>query len=373
MGYKRFLSLLAAAGFIALAPLSRAAAHGYLQANLVSDNNGAAVAPKNDANLLNPWGMANIAGGPFWISDNASGFSSLYDGTGTANAQLPKVTIPTASITASGPASPDGIVWNGNPLLFADPAGLGAGNPCIFIFATEDGTISCWAPGNFTNVTLLENAQRIIDNTNSDVATSPVYKGLAIGTNDRDTFIFATDFRNNKVVAWNSTFGLDATLTAAFKDSEIPDTFAPFGIQNINGDLWVTYARQDAPKHDPVHGAGRGFVDVFDTNGKLLRRFAMRGALDAPWAVVQAPQKFGQFSEDILIGNFGDGKISAWDPRTAGFIDWMTTPGGKTIVNKSLWALNFGGSVQGADSGVLYFTAGLVNEGDGLFGRLTPR
>ena len=122
-----------------------------------------------------------------------------------------------------------------------------------------------------------------------------------------------------------------------------------------------------------MHGAGRGFVDVFDTNGRLLRRFAVRGVLDAPWAVVQAPQKFGQFSEDILIGNFGDGKISAWDPSTAGFIDWMTTPGGKTIVNKSLWALNFGGSVQGADSGVLYFTAGLVNEGDGLFGTLKPR
>jgi uncharacterized protein (TIGR03118 family) len=127
------------------------------------------------------------------------------------------------------------------------------------MFATEDGTISCWAPGNFTNVTLLQSVQLIIDNANSNAATSPVYKGLAIGTNDRDTFIYATDFRNRKVVAWNSTFGLDATLTAAFQDSEIPSKFAPFGIQNINGDLWVTYAKQDAAKHDPIHGLGLGF------------------------------------------------------------------------------------------------------------------
>jgi uncharacterized protein (TIGR03118 family) len=369
---RRFLAVIATAGVIALAPLSRAYAHGYLQTNLVSDKNGAAVAPRNDVNLVNPWGMANIAGGPFWISDNATGFSSLYDGTGTPNAQLPKVTIPTATITGnSASGSPDGIVWNGNPLQFADPVtGPAQGNICIFIFATEDGTISCWAPGNFTSLTLLQNAQRIIDNTNANTTTSPVYKGLAIGTNDRDTFIYATDFRNRKVVSWNSAFGFDATLTAAFQDSTIPATFAPFGIQNINGDLWVTYAKQDAVKHDPIHGAGLGFVDVFNTNGRLLRRFATRGVLDAPWAVVHAPQHFGQFSEDILIGNFGDGKITAWDPQTAGFIDWMRDPTGKTIVNKSLWALSFGGSTQGANSGVLYFTAGLVNEGDGLFGTL---
>lgn len=172
---------------------------------------------------------------------------------------------------------------------------------------------------------------------------------------------------------WDATFAPAPALNAKFIDSNIPAGFAPFGIQNINGDLWVTYAKQDTAKHDPVHGAGLGFVDVFDTNGNLLRRFAARGVLNAPWAVVQAPLHFGQFSEDVLIGNFGDGKISAWDSRTGGFVDWMRNSAGMTIVNKSLWALDFGGSTQGADSGVLYFTAGLVNEGDGLFGKLTPQ
>jgi uncharacterized protein (TIGR03118 family) len=373
MGCKRFLSLIAVTGVVALAPLSHAQAHGYLQTNLVSDKNGAAVAPKNDPNLVNPWGIANIAGGPFWISDNGSGFSSLYDGTGKQNAQLPRVMIPTATITGnSAPGSPDGIVWNGNFLQFFDPAGLGEGNTCIFIFATEDGTISCWAPGNFTNAQLVGNAQLIIDNKNADQATSPVYKGLAIGTNSRNTFIYATDFRNRKIVAWNSAFGFDTTLSAAFKDSEIPQHFAPFGIQNINGDLWVTYAEQDAAKHDPVHGAGLGLVDVFDTDGNLIRHFGTRMRFDAPWGVALAPDNFGQFSNDILIGNFGDGKISGWNAKTGTFIDWLRDDQNNIIVNDSLWALVFGGGAQGSNSGVLYFTAGLVEEGDGLFGTLTP-
>jgi uncharacterized protein (TIGR03118 family) len=374
MGYKSLLSLIAIAGFLPLVPVSSAQAHGYLQTNLVSDNNAAAVAPRNDPNLLNPWGIANIAGGPFWISDNGSGFSSLYDGTGKPNAQLPQVTIPTATITGtSAPASPDGIVWNGNFLQFFDPAGPGQGNTCIFIFATEDGTISCWAPGNLTNPLLVENAQLIIDNTNSDQTTSPVFKGLATGTNSRDTFIYATDFRNAKIVAWNSAFGFDATLSAAFQDPKIPQGFAPFGIQNIDGDLWVTWAKQDAAKHDPIHGAGLGYVDVFDTDGNLLRRWGTHTWFDAPWGMTLAPDNFGQFSNDMLIGNFGDGKISAWDPKTGKFIDWLRDNHGKMIVNESLWALVFGGGAQGSSSGVLYFTAGLVAEADGLFGTLTPQ
>jgi uncharacterized protein (TIGR03118 family) len=340
----------------------------YLQTNLVSDNNSAAVAPSNDPILLNPWGIANIAGGPFWISDNGSGFASLYDGAGQSVAALPKVTIPAASISGSATATPDGIVWQGNPLLFNAPSGTS----CIFIFATEDGTISCWAPGNFTNPAVITAAQLVIDNKDSDQKTSPVFKGLAIGTNPRDTFIFATDFRNRRVVAWNSAFGLDDTLTAAFHDVAIPKTFAPFGIQNIAGDIWVTYAEQDTAKHDPVHGAGLGFVDVFNTNGKLLQRFASAGVLNAPWGVTRAPVKFGLFSNDILISNFGDGTISGWDPTTGGFIDWLRNKKNDIIVNDSVWGLIFGGDAQGANSGVLYFTAGLVNEGDGLFATLTP-
>jgi hypothetical protein len=155
-----------------------------------------------------------------------------------------------------------------------------------------------------------------------------------------------------------------------FIDSTIPSTFAPFGIHNINGQLWVTYAKQDTHKHDPVVGAGRGFVDVFDTDGNLLRHFATRGVLNAPWGVVLAPAHFGQFGNDILIGNFGDGKISAWDLRTRDFIDWLRNGQGKVIKLGTLWDLVFGGGLN-ASPQILYFTTGLVNEQDGLFGTLT--
>jgi uncharacterized protein (TIGR03118 family) len=383
MRYKRFVSLTAAVAFVAFGTSwSRAAENEYLQKNLVSDKTAAAKAAMNDPFLLNPWGMANIAGGPFWISDNGSGFASLYDGLGKPIAQLPKVLIPPSSGTVKNengtPGSPDGIVWNGNFLQFLVPKSATAANPlsigntCIFIFATEDGTISCWAPGNLTNPAIIVSAQIIIDNSDDSQVTGPVYKGLATGTNSRDTFIYATDFRDRKIVAWNSMFGFDAQLTAAFQDGEIPKDFAPFGIQNINGDLWVTYAKQDTSGHDPVEGKGLGFVDIFDTNGNLLRRFAEHGKLDAPWGVVLAPDNFGRFSNDILIGNFGDGTINAYNPRRGKFKDQLRDEHGHVIVNASLWVLVFGGGAQGSDSGVLYFTAGLVNEQDGLFGTLTP-
>jgi uncharacterized protein (TIGR03118 family) len=171
---------------------------------------------------------------------------------------------------------------------------------------------------------------------------------------------------------WNSAFGADATLNAKLIDNTIPSTFAPFGIQNINGQLWVTYAKQDAVKHDPVPGAGRGFVDVFDTDGNLFRHFATRGVLNAPWGVVLAPAHFGQFRDDILIGNFSDGKISVWDPKTRDFIDWVRDDKGKIIKLGTLWTLVFGGGL-GASPQTLYFTTGLVNEQDGPFGTLTPQ
>ncbi len=170
---------------------------------------------------------------------------------------------------------------------------------------------------------------------------------------------------------WNSTFGADAALNVKFIDHSIPSTFAPFGIQNINGQLWVTYAKQDTPKHDPVPGAGRGFVDVFDTDGNLIRRFAQRGVLNAPWGMVLTPDHFGEFTNDILIGNFGDGKISAWDLKTRDFIDWLRNGQGKVIKLGTLWELVFGGGMN-ASPQTLYFTTGLVNEQDGLFGTLTP-
>jgi len=351
----------------------QAAGNSYVRTTLVADKAGLYTSVHTvDPLLLNPWGIANISGGPFWISDNNSGNASLYDGAGNPIAMLPSVKIPAASITMGGTASPDGMVWNGNFLQFLVLSGAAKGNTCIFIFATEDGTISCWAPGNLTNPAIVSNAQLIIDNTNSDMTTSHVYKGLAIGTNSRDTFIYAADFRNNAVIAWNSSFVFDPTLSAAFKDSTIPAGYAPFGIQNLDGDIWVTWAKQDAAKHDPVAGQGFGFVDIFNTDGKLLRHFAAGGVLNAPWGVVRAPYKFGQFGNDILIGNFGSGKINAYDSLTGVFLDRLRDNTGTAIIIDGLWALVFGGGALGTNSGVLYFTAGPNGEADGAFGTLTP-
>ena len=201
-----------------------------------------------------------------------------------------------------------------------------------------------------------------------------MYKGLAIGNNSRGLFLYATNFRTGKIAVWDSTVWYRHCchrLNAKFIDNTIPSTFAPFGIQNINGQLWVTYAKQDAAKHDPVPGAGRGFVDVFDTDGNLLRRFAQRGVLNAPWGVVLAPAHFGQFGNAILIGNFGDGKISAWNLQNRDFIDWIRDDQGKIIKLGTLWTLVFGGGLASSPQ-TLYFTTGLVMEQDGLFGTLTP-
>jgi uncharacterized protein (TIGR03118 family) len=367
MGHKRFLSVIAAAAVMALAPLSRADAHGYLQHNLGSDKGAATtpVADHIDPNLLNPWGVAFFPGGPFWISDNGAGKSTLYDGMGNKIALT--VTIPApAGDTNAGAPGPSGMVWNGNPMAFLVGNNVGNTAAALFIWATEDGTIAAWQ-GALSPIT---GALTVVPNTN--LSAGPVYKGLAIGNNSRGLFLYATDFRAGKIAVWNSTFGADTTLNAKFVDHNIPSTFAPFGIQNINGQLWVTYAKQDTPKHDPVVGAGRGFVDIFDTDGNLLRRFATRGVLDAPWGVVLAPRHFGDFSNDILIGNFGNGEISAWDFKTRDFIDWMRDGKGKVIKLGTLWALVFGGGMT-SNPQTLYFTTGLVLEQDGLFGTLTPQ
>lgn len=366
MNYKYFLSLMAA-GVIALAPLSRAEAHGYSQHNLVSDKPAAAAADHTDPSLLNPWGVAFFPGGPFWVSDNGAGVSTLYDGLGVKNALT--VTIPPpAGDTNPGAPGPSGMVWNGNPLAFPVGNSLVNTAAALFIWATEDGTIAAWQ-GTLSPITA---AVTVVPNNAFGSGTDPVYKGLAIGNNSAGLFLYATDFRSGKIAVWDSTFAPNAALNAKFVDNKIPGGFAPFGIQNINGQLWVSYAKQDAAKHDPVLGAGRGFVDIFDTDGNLLRRFAQRGVLNAPWGMVLAPRHFGDFSNDILIGNFGDGKISAWDPKTGNFIDWIRDGSGKTIKLGSLWALTFGGGMT-ASPQTLYFTTGLVDEGDGLFGTLIPQ
>jgi len=295
----------------------------YVVTNLTSDlaNN---TAPNIDAVLQNAWGVAFSPGAsPFWIADNATGCSTLYDGAGIpqplANPLQVKIPLPGGTIPATAckhndpknpsnptPATPTGLVWNPTTTFLVP----GTTTPASFIFSTEDGTISAWANG------LSPAGQAFLAANNSSNA---VYKGLVFGTNVHGVFLFATNFRAGKIDAFapNGSTGFrpapPTEVEGDFADPDIPAGFAPFGIQNINGDLFVTYAKQDSAKHDDVAGPGNGFVDVFDTHGHLLQRFASGRPLNSPWGVARASFAFGRFSGDILVGNFGDGQINAFD------------------------------------------------------------
>jgi uncharacterized protein (TIGR03118 family) len=329
----------------------------YQQTNLTSNLPGQA--PITDPNLKNPWGIAWAPGGALWASDNNSAQSTLYNGTGTAAALV--VAIPPVDA-----AAPTGIVWNPNPNQFVIP-GTTVGS--TFIFDGEDGTITAWNPAADPVTAGHSTASMVIDNS----AAGAVYKGLAYGTSARGNFIFATNFNSGKVEAYDVRFTLTA-LDGTFTDPNLPAGYAPFGIANIDGDLFVTFAKQDAAKHDPVRGDGLGFVDVFTTNGKFVRRFASRGVLNAPWGVVRAPLGFGRFGGDVLIGNFGNtgrfaGWINAFDSR-GGLRGELRTPRGRPISIDGLWALSFG-TFAASDGDTLYFTAGPNDEEDGMFGKLT--
>jgi uncharacterized protein (TIGR03118 family) len=365
-------------------------ANRYVVTNLTSDLPG--VAPNTDPVLQNSWGVAfTPAASPFWIADNAAGCSTLYNGDGTILSLQVKIPLPGGNVPASAckpvnsnnppkptPAAPTGIVWN--PTTNPNTAFLVPGTklPASFIWVTEDGTISAWA-GGLNNLTPpLPADQAVLAVDNPDTANGPVYKGLVFGTNANGVFLFATNFRAGTIDVFApskdaSGVGLSfkqVTTDGGFADPKIPSGFAPFGIENIDGDLFVSYAKQNSEKHDDVAGPGNGFVDVFDTDGHLLRRFASRGPLNSPWGMVRASQAFGRFSGDILVGNFGNGKINVFTSRGK-FIDELDLPNDKPLVIDGLWKLTLGGGAK-SSSDTLYFTAGPNGETDGLFGTITP-
>jgi uncharacterized protein (TIGR03118 family) len=356
--------------------------NAYVVTNLVSDL--AKTAAVQDPVLQNAWGVAfSPAGSPFWIADNATGCSTLYDGDGTKVALQVSIPLPGNVVPGTDcqtvkpppapppnptPAAPTGIIWNPSSAFVVPGTTLQA----AFIFDTEDGTISAWAGG----LTPADNAVLAVDNSQiPNAAKGAVYKGLAVGVNVHGVFLFATNFRAGTIDVFGpptAPGGLftPATTDGGFTDPNIPAGFAPFGIQNINGDLFVTYAKQNAAMHDDVAGPGNGFVDVFNTNGFLVRRFASRGPLNSPWGVARASFAFGRFSGDILVGNFGNGRINVFDSRGR-FIDELDGPQGKALVIDGLWTLTLGGGAK-SSSDTLYFTAGPNGETDGLFGTITP-
>jgi uncharacterized protein (TIGR03118 family) len=348
----------------------------YVQTNLISSQPG--IAPNTNADLQNAWGIAFPPAGAFWVNSNNTGLSFLVDGTGAPIAALPHVTIPLPTPTRgdnnpNGTSAPTGIFWNGTS-GFVVPADKAA---AAFVFDTEDGTIVGW------NGALGTTASIVVDNSHVGPDNGAVYKGLAFGVNVHGSYLFAANFRAGTIDVYDSTF------TAVLLDGAVPNPsnptnidgrftdpnplpgFAPHGIHNINGDLYVAYARQDAPAHDDVAGPGNGFVDIFDTDGHFLRRFASRGALNAPWGVALAPSGFGQFAGDILVGNFGDGRINVYD-KDGEFISQLEDPSGHPITIDGLWALNFGGGIRSSPD-ALYFSAGPNGGSDGLFGTITAQ
>ncbi len=316
------------------------------------------------------------AASPFWIADNATGCSTLYDGQGMIVPLQVKIPLPGGVIPASAcvhldpkhpptvtPAAPTGMVWNPTTSPATGFLVPGTSLPASFIWDTEDGTISAWTGG------LTPPNQAVLAVDNSKLGPGAVYKGLVFGVNAKGVFLFATNFRAGTVDVFDHTYKTVATK-GGFADPKIPAGFAPFGIQNINGDLFVTYAKQNAAKHDDVAGRGNGFVDVFDTDGNLLRRLASRGVLNSPWGVARASFAFGRFSGAILVGNFGDGRINAFDPD-GHFLGTLDNAHGKPIAIDGLWTLTLGGG-RNSSSDTLYFTAGPNGETDGLFGTITP-
>src|SRR6202045_3923612 len=330
-------------------------ANRYVITNLDSDLKGAAAV--QDALLQNSWGVAfSPAGSPFWIADNNTGCATLYDGNGTivplqVSIPLPGNVVPGTDCKTVNPknppkptpAAPTGIVWNPSSAFVVPGTQL----PAVFIFDTEDGTISAWAPG----LTPANNAVLAVDNSKTpNAANGAVYKGLAFGVNVNGAFFFATNFRAGTIDVFGppTTAGslfTTATTDGGFTDPNIPAGFAPFGIQNINGDLFVTYAKQNATKDVDVAGQGNGFVDVFDTDGHLVRRFPSRGTLNSPWGVARASFAFGRFSEDILVGNFGDGSINVFN-SAGDFRGQVSGLDGRPLTIDGLWTLTLGGGAK---------------------------
>jgi len=346
----------------------------YTSSSLVSD--GAVPADNTDPNLLNPWGIVHGGGGPFWVSDNNAGVTTLYDGAGNV---IPAVfTIPPPT-RQTGTAASTGVVFNGNDKEFLVN---GPGTSAFFSFATEDGTISAWDGGS-SAVLKVDNSQK------PTPADGAVYKGLSLVTIPAGNllpagdYLFATNFRSGKIDVFDSSFNPVKLPAGAFQDPTIPAGYAPFGIQLMNGSLYVTYAQQNAAKHDDVEGPGHGFVDVYNVGGFFTQRIGGTGfqpELNSPWGLVTAPSNFGKFSNDLLVGNFGDSHVNAFDPVSGAFLGQLSDAHGHPLVltggfkgssTKGLWRLEFGNDGAAGSSTTLFFTAGINDEQDGLLGSLT--
>jgi uncharacterized protein (TIGR03118 family) len=345
------------AALVALAPAAPAAAshprNAYHQTNLVSDLPG--LAELTDPDLVNPWGLAAGPTTPAWVADNGTDKATIYPGfvNGSPIQKAPLV------VNIPGGA-PTGEVFNPTP-GFVVHAGAASG-PALFLFDSEAGLVTGWNPG----------VPPPPPSTQAQVGASvhdAIYKGLAIATTAAGTFLYGADFHHGRIDVFDEGFNR-VHLSGRFRDRKLPRGFAPFNVQELGGRLYVAYAKQDAAREDEVAGPGLGFVDVYSTSGHLLRRLLRRGQLNAPWGLVRAPAAgFGRFSGALLVGNFGDGRINAYDPTTGAFLGRLRHEDGSPIEIEGLWALRFGNGVTGNPT-TLLFTAGIDDEAHGLFGAI---
>jgi uncharacterized protein (TIGR03118 family) len=337
---RRLLFALATAPLVASSMRAQ-----YVQTNLVSDIPGLAL--HTDPQLVNPWGISFSGSSPFWVSDAGTGVSTLYNAAGVKQGLV--VTIP-------GPGGvqgvPTGQVFNNTGAF-----GLGNGANAAFLFATTNGTIAGW--NGLAGTTAL---------TPVPAVPGSSFTGLAIAGSGPTARLYAANFGAGRVDVFDGNFGM--ILPGSFIDLGLPPEYAPFNVQNVGGNIVVTYALKDPITREDVAGPGNGFVDIFDQSGTFLRRVVSDGALNSPWGVARAPADFGPFSNALLVGNFGDGTIHAYDFFTGALQGELTDPNGAPIVNDGLWAIAFGNNGTGSNPNALYFTAGIEDEKHGLFGNL---
>jgi len=327
----------------------------YAQTNLVSD--GFLPAAHIDPQMINPWGLAFNPYGYAWVADADAGVSTLYDGNGVKQSLV--VSIPTATSSTGGNAT--GIVYNGSSGFVVTKNSVSGASR--FMFATEQGLIVAWAP-NVDSTHALVAANRSSANAS--------YRGLALSANGGGQVLYAADFYNARVDAFDANFALLNLGGNAFVDPGMPAGYAPFGIQNINGDIYVTYAKQNADKDEEVAGVGNGYISVYSPNGKFLRRFASRGYLNAPWGVAMAPAGFGSARGTILVGNFGDGHINAFEARAGRQLGPLVDANNQPIEIEGLWGIAFGSGFASQPVDTLYFAAGTDDEEHGTYGKIEP-
>jgi uncharacterized protein (TIGR03118 family) len=330
--------------------LSGAAFAASFQATvLVTDNQSANPGQVTDPNLVNNWGLSYAPTGPFWASANGTGKSTVY----TVNPSTQVTSVSALVVSIPGDGTVTGQVFNANASSF---------NGDRFLFVSEDGTVSGWRNGApfGTNAETLQAA-----------SASNVYKGSAISTISGTSYLYSANFKNGSIDVMKGT-AVAPSLTGTFTDPNVPAGYAPFNVQNLGGRLYVAYAVQDSTGANEVAGAGLGFVDAFDVQGNFLSRVASGGTLNAPWGLAIAPSSFGPLAGSLLVGNFGDGKISAFDLGSNTSLGQIQAADGTPLVIDGLWALTPGNGGSAGSSSLLYYSAGPNSEAHGVLGFLTP-